>query len=280
MRLPHMMRLLILLLTASTCLPLAARRTVTPLSASQAGHNYLTDSLPGDEWVDSVAAAQPKAIGNIYPLLDAVQVNLDLWPALNRAFKSGYGIAGIGAKLSLHNRYFPAIEAGISSASYSPKGMNFSFKSPAAPYFKIGMDYNFLYNSNPDYKIYAMARYGLAAFNYRFTDVTLDAPYWGTSETLDFPRHHSVTGYVEVGAGLQVKLFGPLSAGWSVCYHHIIHRSAAPNGAPWAIPGYGTASGSVGLSLTLTYTIPLHSPIIKTDENPDIKDPDNDLPND
>ncbi len=251
------------LLLILAALPLAARRTVTPVGSEAAPKTVnLADSLPGDLWIDSVAAAQPKAIGNIYPLWDAVQVSVDLWPALNRAFRSGYGIVGFGAQVSLHNRYFPTFEAGISSARKTPDGMNYSFRSPLAPYFKIGMDYNFMYNSNPDYKAFALVRYGISSFDYRFTDVTLGSSYWDNSETIDFPWHHSTAGFIEVGAGLQVKVYKHFSAGWSFRYHRILHQSRHPNGTPWAIPGYGTSSGSLGITLSVTYTIPLHEPII------------------
>lgn len=261
-----MKRLMPLLLLALLCaLPLEARRTVSPVGSAiptktaqpSGDESDLPD--PADQFVDSIAEAQPKAIGNVYPLWEAVDVSVDLWPALNRAFRSGYGIVGFGARLSLHNRYFPAFEAGISSANKTPDGMNYSFRSPLAPYFKIGMDYNFLYNSNPDYKAFALVRYGLSSFEYRFTDVDLGSSYWDTDKIIDFPWRRSTVGYIEVGAGLQVKLFSQLAAGWSFRYHHVIHHSRQPNGSPWAVPGFGTAGSSLGITLSLTYTFKLHS---------------------
>ena len=260
---------LIILLGLTMSLPLLARRTVTPVGSpvASAPKVNLADSLPGDLYVDSIAAAQPKAIGNIYPLWDAIDVSVDLWPALNRAFRSGYGIAGLGARLSLHNRYFPALEIGLSSARATPDGMNYSFRSPMAPYFKIGMDYNFTYNSNPDYQAFALVRYGFSAFEYRFIDVDLGSSYWDTSETVNFPWRRSVSGYFELGAGLKVKLWRNLSAGWSFRYHKIIHHSRQPNGAPWAVPGFGTSGSGLGISLSVTYTFPLHEPIIKSTDD-------------
>lgn len=249
-----MKRTILYIVMLCAVLTLSARRTVTPFQHSNAP--TLTDSLPTDEWVDSVAVAQPKAIGNIYPLWDAVQVSVDLWPALNRAFQSHYGLAGVAAQLSLHNRYFPALEVGLSQARYV--GSNFTFRSPVAPYFKIGCGYNFLYNSDPAYKILAIARYGLAPFSYQFTDVTLSSPYWDDTQTLSFPRHTSITGYYEVGAELQVRLAAQWSAGWSVRYHGILHHNRQPNGAPLCVPGYGIRSNHLGISLSITYTIPLH----------------------
>lgn len=268
------MKRTVLLTVAIICcaLSLSARRTVTPVGSESTPKSVnLADSLPGDLFIDSIAASQPKAIGNIYPLWDAIQVSVDLWPALNRAFGAGYGIAGFGAQLSLHNRYFPAFEIGLSTARATPDGMNYSFRSPLAPYFKIGMDYNFMYNSNPDYKAFALIRYGLSSFEYRFTDVTLGSSYWDSSETIDFPWRRSTNGYFEIGAGLQVKLFKHLSAGWSFRYHRIIHHSRQPYGQPWAIPGFGTAGNSLGITLSLTYTFPLHEPIITNQNDKDKK---------
>lgn len=264
--------LLIMFAVLTAAIPIAARRTVTPVGSSLTPKPVIKDSLPGDEWIDSIAEAQPKAIGNIYPLWDAVQVSVDLWPALNRAFQSGYGIVGFGAQVSIHNRYFPAFEAGISSARSTPDGMNYSFRSPLAPYFKIGMDYNFLYNSDSAYKVFALVRYGLASFDYRFIDVNLGSSYWNQSSTIDFPWRHTTSGYIEVGAGLQVKLFGNLAAGWTFRYHRVIHHSPQPNGSPWAIPGFGQVNSSIGLSLSLTYTFQLHKPIIINSTNDENKE--------
>lgn len=225
------------------------------------GNTLLLDTVSGNEWVDSMALAQPKVIGNIYPLLDALNFGIDLWPALGRAFGQKQGLGGIWARLSLHNRYFIALEAGISSAADAPKDMNYRYRQNVAPYFKVGMDYNFFYNNNPDYQVYALVRYGLSRFSYSLTDVSIDNGYWDTVERPDFPTQHTTTGYIEIGAGIQVKLWGPISAGWNLKYHRIIHHSAETNGAPWAVPGFGGRSGELGVSLSLIYTLPLHAPI-------------------
>lgn len=252
---------------AVSLLAFGQRRTSTPVGVPDGGHNYLLDSLPSNEFVDSMAAIQPKAVKNIYPRIFALDIGIDLWPALQRALQSHHGIGGIEARLSLHNRYLIALEAGISQAHITPQGMNYTFRQPIAPYFKVGMDYNFLYNSNPDYRVTALVRYGLTPFAYRYTDVTLEAPYWDAAQIIDFPQCRSVSGYIEVGAALQVKLAGPLSAGWSIRYHSIVHHNAQPYGQPWVTPGYGVTSGHLGVTLTITYTIPLskktkqHTPI-------------------
>lgn len=231
------------------------------------GNSVFLDTISGNEWVDSIALAQPKVIGNVYPLWDAVSVGVDLWPALGRALGQKQGLGGLWCRLSLHNRYFPTVEAGVSSAATTPSGMNFTYRQKLAPYFKVGMDYNFFYNSNPNYQIYALLRYGITRFSYDVTDAALSNGYWQDHETVDFPRQTTTTGYLELGAGILVHLTGPLSAGWNIRYHRVLHRSAEPYGEPWAIPGYGTRMSSLGVQLSLVYTIPLHPPV----PNPNIE---------
>lgn len=225
------------------------------------GNSLFLDTISGNEWVDSMALAQPKVIGNIYPLWDAVSVGVDAWPALGRAFGQKQGLVGFWGRLSLHNRFFPVFEAGISSAATTPAEMSFTYRQPLAPYFKIGLDYNFFYNSNPDYQVFALLRYGLSHFRYYVDDVTLTGGYWDTTDRLSLPPQSTTTGNLEIGAGIVVKIWGPFSAGWNIRYHKILHHSAETYGAPWSVPGFGTRTSELGVQLSLIYTIPLHSPI-------------------
>lgn len=284
-----MKHLLCILLLTLMSLPAMAQRTVTPVTpvtsrptapakgnkpkeiadsivrpasvierTDDTGRKFLVDTLSGNEWIDSIALAQPKVIGNIYPLLNDVSFGIDLWPAIARAWGEKQGIGGIWARLSLHNRYFPVVEAGISSASSTPDGMNFSYRQPLAPYFKVGIDYNFLYNSNPNYQIYALLRYGISHFSYEVNDISVTNSYWDITQHPALPRQTTTNGYIEVGAGVVVKLFGPISAGWNVKFHKIIHHSAETYGVPLAVPGYGKSSIDLGVQLSIIYTLPLH----------------------
>lgn len=222
------------------------------------GREVLVDTITGSEYVDSAPLMQPKVIGNVYPLFHAVTVGVDLWDPLMRIFNQEYGLAGIWAELSLHNRYNPIVEFGLGSAANTPEDMNFTYKSPVAPYFKIGCNYNFLYNSNPDYQIYAGLRYGITRFSYDVTNVTVKNEYWNDNTTFNLPTQHSTTGYFEVLAGIKVKVADHWSLGWTVKYHNILHSSKAPYGNAWYIPGYGTRGSWLGASLSLMYTIPLN----------------------
>lgn len=58
--------------------------------------------------------------------------------------------------------------------------------------------------------------------------------------------------------GLKVKIAGPLSLGWNVVYHSILHESAAPYGKPMYIPGYGKRSSAITANFSIIYTLPLN----------------------
>lgn len=225
------------------------------------GNSLFLDTISGNQWVDSMALAQPKVIGNYYPLLDAVNIGIDLFPAINRAFGAKYGLGSVWARLSLHNRYFIAAEFGLGSAFERPEDMNYTYHSPLSPFFKVGMDYNFFYNSNPDYQVYASVRYGISPVRYQLTDVEITGSYWDITEYPYFPMQTSWNGFIQIGAGIHVKLWGPIAVGWGIKYQRVIHHSKDLYGQLWAIPGMGKRTSELGISLSVIYTLPLHKPL-------------------
>lgn len=222
---------------------------------NSSGYNVYVDTVSGDEWIDSTVliARVPKME---FPLMDAVAVGVNVWDPLMRAFGQHYGIGELWGELSLHNRYKPVIELGLGAARHRPAGRSFTYRSPLSFYFRAGINYNFLYNSDPAYSVFVGLRYGFSAFSYSIDDVTVDAPYWGESAHFDIATQHGTAGWGEFVAGLRVKLWGPISAGWTVRFKHMIHRGKAPRGEPWYTPGFGTA-GLVSGSLSIIYTLPL-----------------------
>ena len=219
------------------------------------GRTVYVDTVTGEQWIDSTAMLP--VVKMQYPLLESASVGIDIWDPLMRAFGQDYGLAGAWAEVSLHNRYMPVFEAGLGQARHTPSGANYSYRTPMSTYFRIGLNYNFLYNSNPQYRVYAGVRYGFSPFSYTISDVTLDAPYWGENIRFDIPTQHSTVGWFELVFGLRVHLWGPVSAGWSLKYHTILHESAAPYGKPWYIPGYGTRSGALTGSFSISYSFSL-----------------------
>lgn len=213
-----------------------------------------TDTVTGDQWIDSVPIRKVPRMQ--FPLYNGVDISVDVWDPLMRAFGQKFGIIGFGADVNLHNRYFPAFEAGLGASRRTPSGMDYTYRSPLSAYFKIGMDYNFLYNSNPDYKFFAGVRYGFSAFKWGLDDVTPSPGYWGPTAAFQLPLQNSVTGWFEFCLGLRVRLYGPLSAGWMVRVHTPINQSKNEHGQPWYIPGFGARGQLFTGTFSFTYTIP------------------------
>lgn len=220
------------------------------------GNIIMVDTLTGVEWTDSTLL--PKAPPMKYPLLQDITVGVDIWDPVMRAFGQKYGIGGVWAQVSLHNRYFPIVEVGLGSAKNKSDHANFTYHSPMAPYFRLGMDYNFLYNSNPDYRFFAGLRYGFSSFKFSLTDITMDDPYWNEDVNFNIPSVTTSAGWVEFGLGLRVRLFANISAGWYIKFHKIVHQTHPISGDAWYIPGFGTKGSALAGSFSITYTIPIN----------------------
>ena len=233
----------------------AQRRERSSSYVNDAGMVVWVDTITGDQWVDSMAprAGIPKMQ---YPLLQSLSVGVDIWDAAMRLFGQDFGLVGFSAERNLHNRYIPVFEAGLGTASHRPSGMGYDYHSPVAPYFRIGANYNFLYNSNPSYMLVAGVRYGFSAFNWEVKDIDVESSYWDENAVAAIPSQKATAGWLELCFGLRVKLAGPVSAGWMLKYHSMMHCTKGPHGSPYYVPGYGSRSGALTGAFYITYTLP------------------------
>lgn len=232
-----------------------ARKARSTHFHDEQGRTVYVDTITGESWIDSTA--MPKVVKMKYPLLQDASVSIDVWDPLMRAFGQKYGLFSAAVEVSLHNRYKPIFEVGLGQAKNTPSGNNFTYRSPVNPFFRIGANYNFLYNSSPDYQFFGGLRYGFSTFNYSVDDVSVDGSYWGEDARFDIPSQRSTVGWFELVLGLRVKLWGPLSAGWSFKFHSILHESKTLYGQPWYIPGFGARNAAVTGGFSFTYTFSL-----------------------
>lgn len=269
-----------IMLTAGVFLTASAQRRVTPVKPPTGqnynrqpgdtvmrsgvvehidahGHKILIDTINGTEVPDTLGMER-KVPKMIYPLLHSVSVGVDVWDPVMRLFGQHYGLIEFSGELNLHNRYIPVVEIGLGQSTYTPANQNFTYRVGMVPYFRIGANYNFLYNSNPSYMGYAGVRIGYSPFNYHIENVTLNSGYWDETQKVDFPALHSDVVYLNVLFGIRVKIWGPISMGWSFRFKTRLHETRNPDGNPWYIPGYGTRNGSIAGSFSVFYTLPLH----------------------
>lgn len=270
------------LMFAAVIMPLSAQRRVTPVTPREPGstpqvttnlkqqvdssrlvttidahgNTVMVDTVTGLEFVDSTLLKAPPKME--YPLLHEVIAGVNVWDPIMRALGQKYGLGDVWAELSMRNRYFPFFAIGLGTINETPVDKNFTFKSPVAPYFKIGGSYNFFYNSNPDYRLQMGLRYGFTTYKWSALDVTVDEGYWGTPSTYSLKDIGNTAGYLEVTFGIKVKIAGNFSAGWTIVYHSILHESKSAYGNPMYIPGYGKRNGAISGNFSIMYTIPIN----------------------
>ncbi len=220
------------------------------------GNVVLVDTISGQEYVDSTAIAEKSKLK--FPRWHEVTVGLNIWDPLMRIMGQKYGGVSVWGELSIHNRFKPIIEIGFGTADYSPEDGNYTYKSSFAPYFKIGMNYNFMFKSTPDYQFYAGLRYGFSSFSYEITDVRPNSDYWQENTVFNIPAQNSSAGFGEIVLGMKVHILKNISLGWALNYHMILHESKnTPYGEPWYIPGFGTRTSAIGGNFSIMYTLPL-----------------------
>jgi len=193
-----------------------------------------------------------------YPRLTDVTVGVNLAEPLFMALGQSYASCDVNATLNLWNRVQPVVEVGLGWARNTPDGMPFTYKSKPSPYFKVGANYNFLFKSSPDYQVVAGIRLGYSPFSYEVTGARYVNSYWGEGIDYDITGEHSHALWGEAVVGLKVKLWDRLSMGWMLRYHGIMSYGKNTHSKPWFIPGYGPRSSSLGFSLGIYYTLPLH----------------------
>jgi hypothetical protein len=221
------------------------------------GNVVTVDTVTGAEVADTVATRQVKT-GMTFPLLHSVSVGVNIWDPVMRIFGQHYGLIDFSAGVNLHNRYRPTLEIGVGSASHTPDDGNFTYKGKLAPYFKIGLDYNFFYNSTAPYELYAGARFGLTRMSYEIDNVELSSGYWDETSRFDIPSQSLTASWLELLVGIKVNIWRGLSMGWTLRYHSLLSDGNPAYGKPWYIPGFGTRGSTWAGSFSIYYTLPLN----------------------
>ena len=234
------------------------------------GRTVLVDTVTGAEMPDTLGVNLAPVPKMIQPLLFSTTVGLDIWDPVMRLFGQKYGLGELSVEFNMHNRYIPVVEIGVGETNYTPDRGNYTYRVKPTPYFRIGANYNFLYNSNPSYMAYAGLRFGYSPFTYRLEGVNIDNGYWGETATVDFPAQKCNLVYMNLLFGIRVKIAGPVSLGWQFRFKTRLHESKTPAGKPWYIPGYGSRNSSITGSFSVFYTLQLSKPR-PTDRKPEKK---------
>lgn len=257
--------ILMAFLSGFAIMPVNAQKKITPVDNDPTKpqqpvlHYYDKHGNPLDEPVlfladlDTVKAAKP---GPVYPLLESLSIGVNFFDGIMMLAGQKHASFDVWAMLSLHNWFQPIVEFGIGVADNKPEDANYRYKGKPSFYGKIGINYNFLYKSNPDYQVHFGLRGAYTNFRYDITEITINSSYWDQSNNFSILNQKAHALYGEVLGGIKVKIWKHISMGWDVRFRFKFKNTKGSNSNPWFIPGYGTSS-PLSASFSLIYTMPL-----------------------
>lgn len=204
-----------------------------------------------------------------YPLYNGLSVGLDLWGIGGKLLGGDCLSSEASVDVNLKNRYFPTVEIGYGAAdSWSDRGIHYK---TSAPYFRIGADYNTLYNKKHGNMLMVGLRYGTTRFDYDVTSAGPDDPIYGgtagnpvlTDDVWKESRPYihkgmkGSMGWAEFCVGLRAHVCKSLYMGWSLRFRFKMSGGGDTYGDPWYVPGFGQYnSKATGITYTLIYKLP------------------------
>lgn len=195
--------------------------------------------LPKDtlevELSDSLKIIKPKE--KKPRLIAGVSVGVDLVGLGMKIAGAEWSLMEVMARIHLKDKFFPIAELGIGEAEHEGHDLDNRFKV-RAPYFRVGIDYNFTKKNNGN-RLLVGARYGFSAYNYDLTSpVELTDPVWNVSKPFDYSYSGSAH-WAEIVLGLETRLWKFIHLGWDARIKFRIKQKLGENGQAWFIPGYG-----------------------------------------
>lgn len=197
--------------------------------------------------LDTVTTVRPKSP---YPLYCGVTLGANFTDAVMGLIGQSHSSYDLSATVSLHNWFFPVVEAGMGWGHHTENNDLFKVKAKPGMYAKVGMNYNFLYKSDPEYMAYIGLRFGMAQCKWDKTDIKSTDEEGNMTYLPDEMNQCCTSVFGEVLAGLKVKIAGPFALGWNIRYRLGLHNSGGKS--PWFVPGYGT--GPLGFTFNAYWT--------------------------
>lgn len=186
--------------------------------------------------------------------LHGFAVGVDLAGIVQKAISS-YGQYEASLRVNLLDCYFPIVEIGIGKAYREDEVSLITYES-SAPYFRLGMDYNFMKNKHDDYRVYGGARWAFTSFSYDISHPGATDPVWGGVTPYGAKDVKTTYHWAELVAGVDAKIWGPVHLGWTVRYRKRMYHSTDEIGDAWYVPGFGESGNSnLGYSFVVTIDI-------------------------
>ena len=211
-------------------------------------------------------------LADTIPLYNGTYVGLDVYGIGSKLLGGDFMSSEISVGVNLKNKLIPTIELGMGSTdTWSETGIH--YKSKAAPFFRIGVDYNTMAKKKEKNSyLYAGLRYGFTSFKYDVSTLPVDDPIWGDnianpsltddiwggSVPFNHPGMKASVQWLEIVLGVKVRIYKNFNMGWSIRMKYKTSATTGEFGNPWYVPGYGKfKSNNMGITYSLIYKLPL-----------------------
>ncbi len=147
-----------------------------------------------------------------------------------------------GLRINLKQTYFPTVELGYADSNCENDVSLVSYRAKA-PYFRVGMDYNFLKNKESNNRLFGGLRVGYTTFDYTIADPDFTDPVW--NKPVEYLHtFNSNALWTEFIFGLEAEVWKAFHLGWTVRYKVRLSQTTNETGEPYYIPGFGTNDGT------------------------------------
>lgn len=172
------------------------------------------------------------------PLFRGFSVSFDVVGAAMLAF-SDHGEIGGALRINLHDQWFPVFEMGIGRANHEKDVVTSITYKTSAPYFRIGMDWNFLRNKHQSNRLYAGLRYAFTSYKVDVIRDELPDPVWQSKTGFGVEGLSCSMHWAEIVVGIDARIYGPFHLGWDVRYRRRLVHKEGDLGNTWYVPGFG-----------------------------------------
>lgn len=242
-----------------TPLPLRAQghadSLTTELQAASPTMEHQVDSVGPDGKPRPTKYISAEAVDEYMVFFQGFTLSADVFNALLYTI-ADYGTLEAALRLNLKNTYFPIFEMGYGRCTKEDYNTLVKYHT-AAPFARLGFDWNVLKNKFQNSRLYVGVRYGFSRFNYDVSGPEMTDPIWGGSEPFSIKGIRCTSHWMELGFGAEMKIYRNFHMGWTVCYKKELGSTKSDYSKPDCIPGYGytTKSSCWGGSYSLIFDL-------------------------
>lgn len=140
------------------------------------------------------------------PIFGGVALSGDLVGVIMKSLNSDYSQMEVAAHLNFKEKYFPVFELGYGESNCEGEETGNTYKTKA-PYFRIGMDYNFTKKWYTGNRLYLGLRYAFTSFKYDISSPGFTDPVWGNEVPFVFNGLSANSHWGEIVFGIETRIW-------------------------------------------------------------------------